>query len=89
MLVLKKSEFFHSKDKSHNYSICVFNFSRKDILDRHANHFHEDKMSKNPKVMTFLKLVNLKEHTEPVHIKNRSNNSSICDHNYFKKQKCK
>ena len=53
ILVLKKSElwkhleFVHSKDKSHNYSICVFNFSGINILKRHANYFHEDKMSQN------------------------------------------
>ena len=53
MLVLKKSElwkhleFVHSKDKSHNCSNCELSFSKIDILKRHANYFHEDRMSQN------------------------------------------
>ena len=40
-------EPIHLKDKSDKCSICDLSFSRIDILERHANFFHEDKISKN------------------------------------------
>ena len=43
----KHLESVHSKDKSHKCSIYEFSFSRTDILERHANYLHEERMSQN------------------------------------------
>ena len=43
----KHLESVHSKDKWHKCSICDLSFSRIDILERHANHFYEDRMSQD------------------------------------------
>ena len=66
-----------SKNRAKTYdspckcSICDLGFSRIDILERHANHFHDVRMSQNIKNCDygFSKTVNLEDHTEPIHIK--------------------
>ena len=77
----------HSKDRSYICSLCKFSLSRIDILERHVNHFLKDRMSKTCKSCDydFSERVNMKEHTEPLHIKKRLDKISICDHAYFQK----
>ena len=43
----KHLESVHSNIKSHNCSVCDLGFSRIDILERHANHFYEERMSQD------------------------------------------
>ena len=43
----KHHKSVHSKDRSHNYSVCEFSSSRMDILKRHVNNFLKDMLSQN------------------------------------------
>ena len=40
----KHHEYVHSKDMSHNCSVCELSFSRMDILEKHVNCFHKDRV---------------------------------------------
>ena len=80
--------YVHSKNKSHNCPICDLSFSRIDILDRHANHFHGDRMSKN--MLIFWLWFFWKSQFEKAYwtssYKETLNKISICDHAYFLKK---
>ena len=84
----KNLEFVHSKDKVNNCSICYFSFYRIDILQGMPIIFMKKGCHKTYLSCDFdsPEKVNLKEHVQPVHMKKRLNNSSICDHSYSQKR---
>ena len=45
MHILNKGNCKNILNKTHKCSICDLSFSRIDISERHANYFHEDRMS--------------------------------------------
>ena len=65
-------------------SIFDLSFSRIDILERLANYFHEDRILQNMLKLWlwFSEKVNLKEHPEPVHIKNSCKRAYSQNGNY-------